>query len=381
MASMDTGYSGLEILPVNLKRRFANIAGQDDARPDNVQSTHVTTAGAIFITDGFDDNFDCGLLQPVEPNDVIVAAAVPSITAHNNLSFAHRCSPLRLTAVDNSVFSDGWSSGCSAFYALVRGDRVAVVNLRPPICLPGRQRKSPDHLQIQIDETWQDFDAWLATLPVPHPLSCSADEAYEEQWQWWQENGQQFQLVQLPADLLPTMLLHLMGEVVYSGLSNVDTYDYMRYTRTAKGLFGFQGKRYRGRLQTLRDRTADWTQPLDIPPVNESVMVLNKSIAKVAREVLVKDTVKVVDAQSGLRCLGATVPPQDYLHNLRRLQLNFSHREYFDFFGVKVAPFGTNLYYHPTADCLRQLPTLRSLELRFMSNMSQASSPWHRMNI
>ena len=168
------------------------------------------------------------------------------------------------------------------------------------------------------------------------------------------------------------MLLHCLGETVdtYTGFAwFAPTYTYhgmFSILSTPDDLYG-------------RPKLSDYSNPTaapTVPPVKLSIFRLDKATRISALEVIGKDTLKVADYPHHI--------PRPLNHSkaqlsraLRRLQLNFSTHDSFEFFQVKVPPFDNPpIPASSSAAVLADFPNLRLLQLRFESTINFVSDPW-----
>ncbi|KAK4541123.1 hypothetical protein LTR36_008348 [Oleoguttula mirabilis] len=372
---MDTEHSGLEILPPKLRLRY----GKDQGHPKDVDDQHAVPTLSL-PNDGFTETFDNTLFRQAEAGDAIIAAADLILIAHSNLNFANFSNPLSIKGVDNSAFSTAWStsSGDSAFYALMRGSRVALVNLKLASHTGSEECGSP-HLMVRIDDGWAEFSLWLSSLPLVQPKEYIGEEGYEMQYQWWCRNSKSFPLPDLPQDIFLDLLPILIGDAVQMGEMDVGQSD--RRERFAD-MFRVDGYRPYGHT-----RLDDWgsyehyddpTTAPAIGAINLSVLQLNKAIRKLALKTLVESTTKVFDAPRHIPAHKISSLDPWIGNAMRTLHLNFSHMDFIRFFKVNIPPF-VNLHQNrgdATAEVLAQLPHLNHLQLRFASTIDATANPW-----
>lgn len=118
MPDTNADFTGFELLSAKQKKRFHNYRPGEATESSDQHASAAQLMRDSSFADGFVDNFDLTLLIPPQPNDRIIAAALPLLEAYNSgKSMNHFANPLSIRAVDNAAFSAAWSEAGSHFYA------------------------------------------------------------------------------------------------------------------------------------------------------------------------------------------------------------------------------------------------------------------------
>ena len=361
MAGMESDYTGFDILPVRLKARSGDFPSEKHYGTEFHTSLDAETANvASLATQGttLSHAEDSTAAEDSIGRSVADTAAARALRVCNNSSFTNFCDPVRLVG--------GKPCNTSSFgtYAVEHNKSIEFLDFKVD------KSESQSLLVLPTgSRVWLSMEDWLRSLPASTSEVPTDDEGYSQQFQWWQENGKSFPLLDLPAELLRTMLLHLLGTTAYCP----DCLDFFRKSVYFRGFLDKRGYEFHVSLPLLPSEQR--TRPENIPPVNEAVMLLNRFTHQVATEVLAEDTVKVVCQPHLFRKLLCSRSPELDLACLRHVKLCMGYNDFFSFFLVNVHR-DPGIFASYDAGLLARLPQLRSLELYFDALKADFANPW-----
>ncbi|KAK4565707.1 hypothetical protein LTR86_003555 [Recurvomyces mirabilis] len=238
-----------------------------------------------------------------------------------------------------------------------RGGRAVTVPVR---YVTGESRGSRKVLLVLLEGGSIPLPDWISathsgsmqhTLPSDQ-LDILGEDGWEVQSEWWRSCGFICDFQGLLPEIQDRILLHAIGQ-------DVELLPWL------EGEAVFSGGAVRG---------SNWGWRTPSGCLSPELLLLNKSVCQQIRRICSRDVVKTID-------LGALdEPPWDVgprLPFLNKLQLSLNDEAYYFFFGVELRAEDIGTWRElPDASLLRELKSVRSLEINFLSPIHELQSSY-----
>ncbi|KAF2274946.1 uncharacterized protein EI97DRAFT_459896 [Westerdykella ornata] len=280
--------------------------------------------------------------------------------------------------------------------------RVMQSNDDPPIwppnatalaIIPRTHPLTPEkiHVRAGYHRRWIPLSDWLRTLGVriyPHEIE-------KAQRIWWKVNNKAFPLLKLPAEIRLMIYLHALGGPdIYPVVSvngnwtqSIDDPTAWQSSRIQPGLgnshkvlFQDDNNPWRGYCDQLKKeiRTPVW-QP------NLALLRVNKQVHAEASYAMWELTRKCfINRQMFANVLAAQPGSARNYTWLKRIQLDFTNKQYFEFLGIAIDERTKQMRLDGnTRQCevllKSSIPTLQALDIRFRApDVGFLASPWNQ---
>lgn len=308
---------------------------------------------------------DTSIVRP-HRGDKIYTFARTAITQHNRKSLKNFTDPLRIEAISSKATTYGPTESNQSTMAIQYRDSSYLV----PFKLL-RSNDGPFELMCDVKGGWQKFEDWLARLEAPPGRIGRGDKAYQAQFNWWSKNGMSFRFWDLPAEL------------------RTDHF-YKAYTPDEVSMqrwHPFNGWLW-SRANLVRERHVihvDHGEGVD--PARKIIRKAQSALLMTCRQVnaevidyIWKQCTKYFQYHYLFKTFVQHELSSPTVFNaLRCIELDFSHKEYINFFRVPLQPFRDlkDFGCQGAADDLQGLTEVRELTLVFQSPMSaKLDDPW-----
>jgi len=201
------------------------------------------------------------------------------------------------------------------------------------------------------------------------------DMQLEEQRTWWDTNGKVFRLMDLPLELRQAIYLEVIGHVVVPKLMPHRRWHDDNGVRSNLG----NGHRY-----TNKNRIVGRKLDPDTEPPNHNLFLVSRQVRDEALEHVWKHTTKRFQSYGHIQ--GGLVCPPEFIrvtpfYAMASLQLDCTADAYFNLIRIQPRFCFRDAGGFVLFDDIRKIPTLKFLDLRFMSpNNPVAVCPWKKLN-
>ncbi|KAF2130386.1 hypothetical protein P153DRAFT_356163 [Dothidotthia symphoricarpi CBS 119687] len=241
---------------------------------------------------------------------------------------------------------------------------------------------SADALHAKIGSTWMPLKTWLLSMQSP-TSRLDGERGFKAQRKWWRLNGQKFRLLDLPAEVRMLVFEHAFGPRLYP-LSTVSAHDAFDESARQNAAVKLGLGRYNAKDHANPHTGLSWltsgcpanTIDYTVPAPNLALLRVSKQVFREALCAGWENTRKTFfSPRHFASVLDAGITPS--FNWLNKLILDFSMKEWFEFFGITFRP----VFHMEFAECLGYLlltlPTLVSLQIWFRSpDDGWKYSPW-----
>ncbi|KAF2110716.1 hypothetical protein BDV96DRAFT_650821 [Lophiotrema nucula] len=226
----------------------------------------------------------------------------------------------------------------------------------PVRVIPSGRGLTADMIEVRHRKRWHPLKAWLKRLPRKKYMERIYDKDHIQR-AWWDQNGKAFAIMELPTEVRLILLQHILGGKIYPQVRTPIESDSPRITLGTGSCWS-------------------WDNDLDAGSVNRDIMSVSKLIRKESFVAAWEGTFKHFTTSEDLSEVINFPKAPTSLNWLAKINLSFSIREYFIFFGVTVHPFIRYDQAQAPARVLQTLTTLTSLDLLFFNPNSGDANPW-----
>ncbi|KAF2830611.1 hypothetical protein CC86DRAFT_164001 [Ophiobolus disseminans] len=242
-----------------------------------------------------------------------------------------------------------------------------------------------DMLFVKTWGKWMPIKEWLLT--IPHAEVGAGRTTFQMTRTFWQRNGRVFGFMDLPVDARNTIYEHVFGREIYP-LPKMDGTWQDEFVRRVTGIVlgaGYTQKlieSYDYKSMRFDDFVHEAYKPVHTP--NLAVLRVRKQVCEEALKIGWESALKCFnDDQLFVLVAEAKLGPLLKFNCLNKIQLNFTLKGWFRFFGVEVNPTISILETDSNAALLTKAksPKLRRLEMRFRSpEDGYIGNHWLRFN-
>jgi hypothetical protein len=232
-----------------------------------------------------------------------------------------------------------------------------------------------DKIHVRVQGEWRSISQWLLTFESSRHREYGVPAIHAQQ-KWWRRNGRVSKLMELPAEIRLHIFEHVLGPKIYPIVTDfkvpVDWSVNPPINQRDQRLV--LGNGYSRPLLTtphyVRITSVDNIEELGerVPAPNLSILAISKQVRSEALQAGWEGTRKyffdtmifqsVVQAQGG---------PRANYNCLAKIQLNFTHKAYFKFFGVEAERTIRHSPLTAMGSYLQNLPKPTDLQMRFRS--------------
>ncbi|KAK3644028.1 hypothetical protein LTR56_009880 [Elasticomyces elasticus] len=319
--------------------------------------------------------------QKPHPLDLIYSAVLPILDDYNQQCLHYLADPLQISALSAAPTLLYACDTAPVVHLLGRVNTFIKVQLKLVCDLDAGW--SAGTVMVRMGERWMPLRAWLSSPAFPEQRAWPGlyKAAIELQYQQYmaKDGGLQWRNAAgegLPTEIWRHILLFCVGEYI-------EPYHTTEVEECTDEEGGDEPSTKEKPLTILtghgveRRVESPWTiNPLhkQLLPVNRAFLELDKFNRATAHDVFWTSTTKRYMSERRLAEIPTQIQPR-YWDCLRRMELAFTHVDFFALFHCKIKPF-VWLPKAPAATVLLDLPNLRYLELFFMSTIETDYSPW-----